>query len=1016
MNGMAVALNDLGAQWAVGMRAAVWQSTVLALAVLLLSIGLRRASASFRLWLWMLVPLRLLIMPVLAVPVPVLPGPAPQLTAASVSSIPLIAPSPTGNETRRSSSVAPPEQTASPAQASPPTPVLATGIDGWTILMGVWILGMAVSGARLARVSRRVRHIMTRGEPITDRGIMEVAHAAAKMVGLPRIPPLLATAERISPFAWGVRRSIVVMPERLLRSADKGSLLAVLVHEFVHLRRKDSLMGVLLAVCETAYFFHPVVHLVRRRILLERERACDAHALAVSRGRPSAYARALVTAAELCRSNCMAPDPVVAPSTFEDLTARLLSIAAGLTPKPRLSRPALACLLGLAVLCLPGIVLTERSRPEPLIPHMQDAAPPPGFIGGGFAVSVPSMQRVALPAETRPQSTAQRTIQFPEDRSLGTLLVRTSPRPARYRLDPDYSAVSDWQYLGEARGTVAVPEGHIIRLEVGKSALANLSPLRELDSDDVDALLLEIPEDVRINVDASVMPCLSTLTGLEELEVYCRSGRLTDSGIRHISGLRNLKYLRLAGEHLGDGALAHVSALHSLEALDFVGGPTDDGLRHLTELPRLRELAIMVNRLRGPGLAHLAQLPRLEFLRLNGTGLGNRPLHHLTGSTSLRSLTLFGGELGITDAAAPELADMTHLEELRFVWIEGITDAAMVHLKSLRRLRLLDLHSTRVTDAGLTHLTALTEMEDLTLPLRNVSDAGLARVSQLNKLRRLNARGITPVVVTEQGPFTDAGLEHLSRLEHLEDLTICSGAGITDAGIAHLAALRNLKTLSIMAHGITDDGLRILAGMASLENLSVGSHNAATFTVAGVNHLNALANLRYLSLPCVIQDNTGLDLSGMGNLENAMLSIVTAPGRRGQPAFRDEDLAWVAATPKLRWLQVVRGSNLTDAAMAHLADLPCLERLSIGGDRITDRGLACLSGNRSLNHLTLQGRFSDEGVQHLEDLTALRYLSIDSQYELSQPALNRIRQALPNLVFLNAGEPFARGYGGGYDG
>jgi hypothetical protein len=38
---------------------------------------------------------------------------------------------------------------------------------------------------------------------------------------------------------------------------------------------RDHLVGWVLAICEVIYFFHPVFYFVKRRILFEREIACD---------------------------------------------------------------------------------------------------------------------------------------------------------------------------------------------------------------------------------------------------------------------------------------------------------------------------------------------------------------------------------------------------------------------------------------------------------------------------------------------------------------------------------------------------------------------------------------------------------------------------------------------------------------------------------------------------------------------------------------------------------------------
>ena len=80
---------------------------------------------------------------------------------------------------------------------------------------------------------------------------------------------------------------------------------------------------------------------------------------------------------------------------------------------------------------------------------------------------------------------------------------------------------------------------------------------------------------------------------------------------------------------------------------------------------------------------------------------------------------------------------------------EAITDAGLVHLRGLTKLKwlYLDRHP-QLTDAGLVHLQGLTELEDLGLSDTRVSDAGLVHLKGLKKLERLNLWGTR---VTEQG-------------------------------------------------------------------------------------------------------------------------------------------------------------------------------------------------------------------------------------------------------------------------
>jgi hypothetical protein len=66
-----------------------------------------------------------------------------------------------------------------------------------------------------------------------------------------------------------------------------------------------------------------------------------------------------------------------------------------------------------------------------------------------------------------------------------------------------------------------------------------------------------------------------------------------------------------------------------------------------------------------------------------------------------------------------------------YLFKNEITDGGLVHLKNLRRLRILDLrHNKEVSDEGLKQLENLEELEQLILMGTKVTPAGVARLQQ----------------------------------------------------------------------------------------------------------------------------------------------------------------------------------------------------------------------------------------------------------------------------------------------
>ncbi|RPJ24923.1 MAG: hypothetical protein EHM35_15975 [Planctomycetaceae bacterium] len=84
--------------------------------------------------------------------------------------------------------------------------------------------------------------------------------------------------------------------------------------------------------------------------------------------------------------------------------------------------------------------------------------------------------------------------------------------------------------------------------------------------------------------------------------------------------------------------------------------------------------------------------------------------------------------------------------------------------------------------------------------------------------------------------------------------------------------------------------------------------------------------------------------------------------------------------------------------MRHLTALKHLERLSVGGNGLTDDGVAYLAQLPNLTSLTLSGTFTDSALVHLRKLQNLELLDFMSGTNFTPRALNEFRTSMPNLI------------------
>jgi hypothetical protein len=213
-------------------------------------------------------------------------------------------------------------------------------------------------------------------------------------------------------------------------------------------------------------------------------------------------------------------------------------------------------------------------------------------------------------------------------------------------------------------------------------------------------------------------------------------------------------------------------------------------------------------------LIDLQNLLQLQYLLLEDAPISDAGLIHLESLTKLKNLKLGSKRIKST-----------------------ITDVGLVHLKTLTSLKVLDLVNTRISDAGLEHISTLVELESLDLSGNNITDNGLVHLKTLTRLKVLDL---------ENTSISDAGLEHISTLVELKSLDL-SHNNITDNGLVHLKSLIQLSDLYINDTKITDAGLEHLVSLKKLESLMLFDTKV---TPQGVNKLKqALPSIKKIYSP-----------------------------------------------------------------------------------------------------------------------------------------------------------------------
>jgi TonB family protein len=101
------------------------------------------------------------------------------------------------------------------------------------------------------------------------------------------------------PGVWGAFRPTVVVPETMAQGLSEAELDAVMMHELVHVSRCDNLVSSLQMFLCCVFWFHPLVWLIDKELLVERESACDEKVVELG-GAHGIYASSLLKVLKFC--------------------------------------------------------------------------------------------------------------------------------------------------------------------------------------------------------------------------------------------------------------------------------------------------------------------------------------------------------------------------------------------------------------------------------------------------------------------------------------------------------------------------------------------------------------------------------------------------------------------------------------------------------------------------------------------------------------------------------------------
>lgn len=340
------------------------------------SLAQRRAAASVRHLTWALGVTSIIALPLVQLAAPTWRveawppdpaaalAPAPSLATSQIGSGPAGAlPAVVPGRDVRGAAVPTPDAPSSVSELPPKEPSVAAS------LFLLWLVGVAGLGVAYVASVVRLRQLVRDARLVADGPWRELADAAADQLGVPgRRFRLYAAADPTSPLAWGVFRVAVVLPPAF-GTWSPARQRHVLLHELAHAKRLDCATQWLASLASTLHWFNPLVWLASRRMLAEREHACDDQVLLVGT-RASAYADDLLQIARTVGGATATARLSTAMARRSQIADRLLAVLDPALRRGSLRRRTLALATGLTLAAVAPLASLTAAQEEPQAQHV----------------------------------------------------------------------------------------------------------------------------------------------------------------------------------------------------------------------------------------------------------------------------------------------------------------------------------------------------------------------------------------------------------------------------------------------------------------------------------------------------------------------------------------------------------------------------------------------------------------------------------------------------------------------
>ncbi|REK74317.1 M56 family metallopeptidase [Paenibacillus paeoniae] len=258
------------------------------------------------------------------------------------------------------------------------------------VLLHVWLAGVGILMLIFGYIYFKWRRMLASEKPVEVPPILlEWLTACKKQLNIGMRVELQMTAHISTPATYGWWRPKILIPARMIGQLDKEDWTCILLHELIHIRRRDAFWNGLMTLLLLLHWFNPFMWLAWLRMREDQELSCDA--LATGMVDKKSYGSAMIKVLELMPSSRQnALIPFISGKT--KLIKRRVTMIA-MKKKPAFTIKAAIIVAVFSIAIFSGVTIHAKQQPAS-DSNSQDAEPPYALASDSYIL--PAEGRIAL--------------------------------------------------------------------------------------------------------------------------------------------------------------------------------------------------------------------------------------------------------------------------------------------------------------------------------------------------------------------------------------------------------------------------------------------------------------------------------------------------------------------------------------------------------------------------------------------------------------------------------------------